>query len=102
MIDLEALSKQLSAEVRKAVEAEAHKLQTTAGLSEMVCAILKKPMINYPSDVQVVLGVGRTTLHHIVKDDDTFPPLSEIGRRQFVNTQKFMDWVASKETGKAA
>ncbi len=97
MFDPEILSKQLTEAVKQAVQAESHKLQGTIAVNDAIVSILNKPMMTYPGDIQTVLGLGRTTVFNLVNDDKTFPPISTVGRRQFVSTEKFMTWLASKE-----
>lgn len=97
MFDPKILTKQLNEAVKQAVHAEAHKLQGQIAVNDAIVSILRKPVINYPGDVQTILGLGRSTVFKLVGDDKTFPPVSTVGRRQFVNTEKFMAWLSSKE-----
>lgn len=96
MLDLEKLNQQLTDAVKDAVRAEAHRLQGTVALTDAIVSVLRKPVLTYPDDVGLVLGTGRTTTFSLA-DEPGFPPRIEIGRRRFVSTQKFMDWVASRE-----
>ncbi len=102
MFDPEVLSKQLSEAVKQAVQAEAHKLQGSIAINDAIVSALRKPVLTYPGDIQLVLGLGRTTLHHLVTDPvSDFPPISTVGRRQFVNKDAFLAWLESKEKAAA-
>ena len=101
MLDLDALNKQLAQTVKDAVAEEAHKLRSEADNNELICSALKKPLLVFPDDVSLVLGMGRTTAFGLPKDDASFPARIAVGRRQFVATARFMSWLASKEVGAA-
>ncbi len=96
MLNLEELNRTLTETVKSAVAAESHKLRGGIAVNEMIVSTLRKPILSFPEDVQLVLGLGRSTAFALINDDATFPARSKVGRKQFVRTDRFLAWLESK------
>ncbi|WP_223421202.1 hypothetical protein [Tateyamaria pelophila] len=98
MIDVQALEAQMTKAVREAVATEVGKAQGLTAKTELVKTILQKPVMIFPDDIQLVLGIGRSTAFNLAKDDASFPMMSKVGARSILRTDRFMEWLEGKAT----
>jgi len=95
MFDLQALEAQMTKAVREAVADEVGRTQSLTAKTELINSILQKPVMIFPDDIMMVLGIGRSTAFNLAKDPD-FPRMSKLGARSILMTPLFMSYVEGK------
>lgn len=98
MIDAKALEDAISKAAADAVRTEIVNADMTALRTQTVNAILGKPILEYPEDVQTILKLGKTATFALPKEDPSFPARMTVGRRNFIETSELMDWLRSKRS----
>ena len=85
----------ITAAVRETVEAVLKERDEAIQKHELIAAVLRKPLLFVPDDLQVVFSIGRSAAFDLA-DGAGFPPTSKIGRKRFVETAALMEWVRGK------
>ena len=90
MTDLAGIADQFAEIVEKKLDERVDATAQAEAQAKLVSAILAKPILSLPDDLQHIAGCKKSTAYKIIQHP-AFPATFVLGRQKFCATSDFMD-----------